>query len=274
MSAVVSFWPASGRLEALAAFPGVPSLDRRGEAGGVEGLYSECARPGELVTLGHRTVNVPALMREALERFGRPSRVAADRWREGELRDALAAAGVPAAAFEPRGQGYKDGGQDVRAFQHGCAEGRVTPLKSLLLRSAMSQARTVSDPAGNSNRLGPMPPEGMVQVRSDAFKAVLASCGCSVAMFDDTDGTSKREELRQFYLGTVQPLAKILEWELSAKLEADVGLGFDLLQRRPGRTRSSLPEARCGRDGAERGAGDFGADGGIANRRMVIPAAW
>ncbi len=79
-----------------------------------------------------------------------------------------------------------------------------------------------------ANRLGPMPPEGMVQVRSDAFKAVLASCGCSVAMFDDSDGTSKREELRQFYLGTVQPLAKILERELSAKLEADVGLGFDL----------------------------------------------
>ena len=69
---------------------------------------------------------------------------------------------------------------------------------------------------------------GMVQVRSDSFKAVLAAAGCSVAMFDDSDGTSKREALRQFFLGTVQPLARLLETELTAKLEAKIRLSFDL----------------------------------------------
>lgn len=77
-------------------------------------------------------------------------------------------------------------------------------------------------------RLGPAPEAGLVQVRADAFKAVLAAAGCSVAMFDDSDGTSKREALRQFFLGTVQPLARLLAAELSAKLEAEIGLSFDL----------------------------------------------
>ena len=35
-------------------------------------------------------------------------------------------------------------------FRRACAEGRVTPLPSLLVRYAMGEARTVSDPAGNS----------------------------------------------------------------------------------------------------------------------------
>lgn len=75
-------------------------------------------------------------------------------------------------------------------------------------------------------RLGPESPAGLVQ--ADAFKAVLASAGCSFAMFDDSDGTSKREVLWQFFLGTVQPLAKMLEAELTAKLETEVCLSFDL----------------------------------------------
>ena len=57
---------------------------------------------------------------------------------------------------------------------------------------------------------------------------MLAACGCSPALFDDSDGTSKREALRQWHLGTVLPLARLLEAELSAKLETPVRLNFDL----------------------------------------------
>ena len=89
------------------------------------------------------------LLQAALERLGRPSRVVADRWREAELRDALEGAGVPPAAFSARGMGFLDGAADVRAFRKACADGRVVPAPSLLLRSAMAEARTVSDPAGH-----------------------------------------------------------------------------------------------------------------------------
>ena len=45
--------------------------------------------------------------------------------------------------------GYRDGAEDVRQFRRAVAEGKVTPVRSLLLTAAMSKARTVSDPAGN-----------------------------------------------------------------------------------------------------------------------------
>ena len=149
-SAIAGYWPETGRLECLAAFPAEPSLADRGLRDGVGRLYSECSRRGELLTLGQRSADIFALLQAALERFGRPSRIVADRWREAELRDALDKAGVSLAAFEVRGMGFKDGAEDVRAFRKGCADGRVTPVPSLLLRSAMSEARTVSDPAGNA----------------------------------------------------------------------------------------------------------------------------
>ena len=78
-----------------------------------------------------------------------------------------------------------------------------------------------------ANRLGPNPPDAMATIRKDTFAAVLAACGCSPALFDDSDGTSKREALRQWHLGTVRPLAKMLETELSVKLETPIKLAFD-----------------------------------------------
>ena len=68
----------------------------------------------------------------------------------------------------------------------------------------------------------------MVKLGDSAFGRVLAACGCSPALFDDSDGTSKREAQRQFFLGTVQPLARVLETELTEKFGVPVRLRFDL----------------------------------------------
>lgn len=146
-SVIAAYWPETA---ALAAFPREPSLADRGLRDGVGGLYSECARRGELVKLGGAAVDIPALLSMALERFGRPCRIVVDRWREAELRHALKAAGVPLAALELRGQGFKDGAEDVRGFRRACADRRVVPAPSLLLWSAMAEARTVRGPAGNA----------------------------------------------------------------------------------------------------------------------------
>ena len=139
-SAVAAYWPETGRLECLAAFPAEPSLVDRGLRDGVGRLYSECARRGELMILGQRSADILELLQVALERFGQPCRIVADRWREAELRDALDRAGVPLAAVEVRGMGFKDGAEDVRGFRRGCADSRVVPVPSLLLRSAMAEA--------------------------------------------------------------------------------------------------------------------------------------
>ena len=148
-SAIAAYWPETGGLAVVAAFPEIPSLEKRGHADSVAGLYRLCFRAGDLITVGQRTADVSALVRVALERFGRPAVVASDRWRAAELADALDAARVPPGVMSLRGMGYRDGGEDCRLFVRACAEGRVIPAKSLLLRSAMGAARTVSDAAGN-----------------------------------------------------------------------------------------------------------------------------
>ena len=94
-SAIAAFWPQTGALSCLAAFPEQPSLEERGLRDGCGRLYRDCADRGELLTLGQRATDVGALMRAGMERFGRPDLVVADRWREAELRDALDKAGVP-----------------------------------------------------------------------------------------------------------------------------------------------------------------------------------
>ena len=179
-SAIAAFWPATGRLECVAAFPHDPPLAERGLRDGVGGLYVECARRGELLNLGRHTVDVKALLQTALERLGRPSRVVADRWREAELRDALEGAGVPPAAFSARGQGFKDGAEDVRSFRRACADGRVTPVPSLLLRSAMAEARTISDPAGNAKLSKGSQGGRRLRARDDAAAAAILAVAAGV----------------------------------------------------------------------------------------------
>ena len=79
-SAVAAFWPTSGRLEVVSAFPTEPGLVERGHRDGVGNLYVNCARRGELLTLGGASVNIQLLVEAALERFGPPSALACDRW--------------------------------------------------------------------------------------------------------------------------------------------------------------------------------------------------
>ena len=67
--------------------------------------------------------------------------------------------------------------------------------------------------------------DGMI--RKDAFEAVLAACGVPPALFTDADGTSQREAARRWHLNLVLPLARMVEHELSVKLETPVELKFD-----------------------------------------------
>ena len=150
MTAAAAYWPDTCRLEALAVFGGVPDLVERGRADSVGGLYRRMHERGELlVQPGRRVPDVSLFVSEVLGRWGLPSVVVCDRWREAELRDALDGAGIPRRPVEVRGQGWKDGAEDVRGFRRAVLEGRVRARKSLLVRSALAEARTVADAAGN-----------------------------------------------------------------------------------------------------------------------------
>ena len=55
----------------------------------------------------------------------------------------------PLTDLVERGQGFKDGGQDVRDFRAAMLGDHVRPSQSLLLTAAMSEARVTGDPSGN-----------------------------------------------------------------------------------------------------------------------------
>ena len=73
-----------------------------------------------------------------------------------------------------------------------------------------------------------MPPEAMVKLAESAFARSLAAAGVPPGLFAaGSDGTTMRESLRQWHLGVVRPLARMLESELSEKFGVPVALKFD-----------------------------------------------
>ena len=179
-SAVAGYWPETGLLECLAAFPLEPTLEERGLRDGVGRLYRDMAKRGELHQFGQRATSIADLLGLALDRLGKPFLVVADRFREAELRDALDGAGIPPAGLETRGMGFIDGAADVRAFRRACAEGKVTPRPSLLLRSGVSEARTVSDPAGNAKLAKNAQGGRRLRARDDAAAAAILAVAAGV----------------------------------------------------------------------------------------------
>lgn len=149
-SAVAAFWPATGALRVRTACPNDPPLAERGERDGVGRLYTELHEAGELLTLGQRTCDVAELIRRCASEWGPPVAIAGDRYRGSEMLDALEAAGIAVAAWTPRGQGWRDGAEDVRDFRAAVLERRIAAPESAMLRHAFSGAVTITDTAGNA----------------------------------------------------------------------------------------------------------------------------
>ena len=148
-SAVAAYWPDSGRLDGFQACGGDPPLPEREKADMVPGIYQKMEQRGELLILGNRVVPVDELLQHCVLRWGPPSAVAGDRYRDGELIDAIRKSKLRLPLPTWRGQGYKDGSVDIRAFKTELLEGRVHAPESLAMRAAFSEARVLSDPAGN-----------------------------------------------------------------------------------------------------------------------------
>ena len=152
LSAAVAVWPLTGRLEALAQCGEIPPLAQRGSMDGVGPLYEQAHAAGELRTNPGRVADVGALLGRVRDAWGAPRAIVCDRWRLAELRDTLEALGGAWAAVDvlTRGQGFRDGNDDVRRFRAAVALGRVHPARQfLLLEAGIADAVVVSDPSGN-----------------------------------------------------------------------------------------------------------------------------
>ena len=173
LSAGAGYWQATGSLDAVAVLPEEPALDVKGKADGVGPLYQRMAARGELHQIGKYVASISGLLEVVADRWGYPSVVVADRWREAELRQALERVRYPVCDFVLRGMGFFSGGQDVREFRRAAIDRRVRPAKSLLLRSCMSSARVVVDQAGNSKLSKGVTAGRLMNARDDAAAASI-----------------------------------------------------------------------------------------------------
>ena len=150
MTAAAFYWPMTGRLETIAAFPSVPKLIDRGGRDGVGDRYIQMNARRELITLGDMTVPIQAFMWEAL-RMVEGQKIAcviADRYKQAELGEAIDKLTVRVPVIW-RGTGWKDGGEDCERFQRAAYDKEIKHRASMLMRHALADAVTLRDPANN-----------------------------------------------------------------------------------------------------------------------------
>ena len=94
--------------------------------------------------------------------------------------------------------GYRDGSEDVRAFRSACLSGRVSPVHSLLLTAAMSEARLAVDPSGNAKLAKSSEGGRRLRSKDDAVAAAILAVACGVRLWADGAGQSSG-----VYLGKV-----------------------------------------------------------------------
>ena len=150
MTAAAFYWPDTGRLECHGTFPSMPNLLDRGQSDGVAGRYVEMQDRGELSVLGDKTVPVAPWLASVMQHVEGENVIAVtmDRYKQAELSEGLQRAGVRAPCVW-RGQGFRDGGEDVERFRRAAFDGKVKAKPSLLLRSAFADAVCLRDPANN-----------------------------------------------------------------------------------------------------------------------------
>lgn len=76
-------------------------------------------------------------------------------------------------------------------------------------------------------KLHPEPDQAAVLLAQHAYDRLLAAHGVPPSLASDADGTAQREALRRWHMGVVEPVGRVVAWELSEKLEVPVTVTFD-----------------------------------------------
>ena len=146
-SAAVAIWQ-SGRVEAVALAPGLPSIDEQEKRDRVpRGTYRRLVDNGTLrLAEGRRVQPVKDLITFTRERWGNPASYIADRFRVPELKDAVN--GSPVTARMTR---WSESGFDIRSLRKLALDGplSIAPESAALITSSMAAARVKPDDSGN-----------------------------------------------------------------------------------------------------------------------------
>ena len=146
-SAAVAIWR-SGRVEALAVAPGLPSLEAQEKRDRVPaGTYRALAQGGALRVAEGLRVQPPTQLVEAVRgAWGRPELIVCDRFRLPELLDSVG--GTPVVARVSR---WSESSADIRGLRRLASDGPLAVAAGSrdLLTASLAAARVQNDDAGN-----------------------------------------------------------------------------------------------------------------------------
>ena len=177
MTAVVCYWPRTGRLRALGGWPQKPSLEVREREDAIHsGLYRAMEKRGELMLIGEHHTDVGDFLKAAVDRYGVPYRIILDNYRRPEVTAALRDHNIP-SQIVTYNAGFRRGEEDIRALHKRVLNGQVRARKSVLLRYGLSGATVVCDSMKN-RRLG-VRSDGLRrrEHRDDSIAALLVAVG-------------------------------------------------------------------------------------------------
>jgi phage terminase large subunit-like protein len=131
----------SGFVRHLSAFASDGlTLGERGQRDNVGDVYERGHAAGDLILTSGRVTDIPEFLSALVERIGPhpAASVSCDRYRQAELLTALQRAGLP---WKPRwrGQGPKDGDQDIRAARRLFLAEAITMQRSQLFEAAIGE---------------------------------------------------------------------------------------------------------------------------------------
>ena len=147
-SSAIGMWE-SGRAEAIAVAPGIPSIATQEVRDRVpRGTYQKLVDVGALGIAEGLRVQPPAqLMDRVVQMWGRPAALVCDRFRLGELMDCA----PPGLRIEPRVSRWSEASADIRSLRKMAKDGPLAVPESsrLLMAWSLSKALVKTDDAGN-----------------------------------------------------------------------------------------------------------------------------
>ena len=147
-SAAVAIWK-SGRIEAVAVCPGVPSVEAQEVRDRVpRNTYQNLVDSGKLmVAHGYRVPPVRLLVEHLTDEWGTPAGMLADRFREPELRDNSKGINI-----EGRVVRWSEAAADIRSLRRLCRDGGLSCAEDSrdLVAAGLSVAQVKSDDQGNT----------------------------------------------------------------------------------------------------------------------------
>ena len=172
-SAAVAVWP-SGRVEALAVAPGLPSVEAQEKRDRVPGgTYSRLVAGGSLrVAEGLRSQPPGQLWDAVVATWGRPRRILCDRFRLPELRDVVRGE----APIYPRAARWSEASEDIRATRRLATDGGLAcaPESRALLTASLAAALVKNDDQGSTRMIKR---GSNSEARDDVAAALIVACG-------------------------------------------------------------------------------------------------